>query len=82
MYTDYIDLIDGTLFKSIEAADEAKRAGVIVPGKLVPKGRKRVAYQKLLIGLVYLGLYVNFWGQWNFSVTLQDWFVKKPLWYR
>lgn len=74
-----MNLIDGTLFKTIDKVDEATKASVTVPGRLVPRGRKRVAYRKMVMGLIYLGLYVVFGSQYNLSVQLQDWFVQKTL---
>lgn len=51
-------------------------------GSRIPTGRKRVAYRKMLEGLVWLGLFVTFSGQFNFGVALQPWFLTKALWYR
>ena len=82
VFSDYMNLIDGTLYNIIAKEDGAKRAAVTIPGRLVPRGRKRVAYRKMLTGLVFLGLFVSFAGEWNFSVTMQDWFSKKSLLYR
>lgn len=77
-----MNLIDGTLFKSIEKADEEKRAFATIPGRLVPRGRKRVAYRKMVMGLIYLGLYVVLGGQYNYSIAIQDWFAQKSFLYR
>lgn len=77
-----MDLIDGTLFKALEKADEAKRAAATIPGRLVPRGRKRVAYRKMLTGLVYLGLFVVLGGQYNYSIAVVDSFTERSLFYR
>lgn len=81
-YANYRDLIDGSVFKVIEKESEARRAAVTVPGRIVPRGRKRVAYRKMVTGLLYLGLFVFFGGQYNFAVAIQDWFPTKSLLYR
>lgn len=81
-FVDYMNLIDGTLFKALEKVDEEKRAALTIPGRLVPRGRKRVAYRKMVMGLVFLGIFVVFGGQYNFSIAVQDGFVSKSLLYR
>jgi lysophospholipid acyltransferase len=45
----------------------------------MPVGRKRVGYVKMAFGLFYLGLYVVFYGSYNFSVALQPSFAAKSL---
>ena len=77
-----MNLIDGTLFRIVDKADEDKRAAASIPGRLVTRGRKRVAYRKMVMGLVYLGLFVVFNGQYNYSVAVEDWFPNKSLLYR
>ncbi|KAI0698596.1 MBOAT, membrane-bound O-acyltransferase family-domain-containing protein [Cytidiella melzeri] len=81
-YANYRDLIDGSVFKVIEKESEARRAAVTVPGRLVPRGRKRVAYKKMVQGLVYLGLFVVLGGQYNYSIALKDSFADNSLLYR
>lgn len=77
-----MDLIDGTRFKALEKAEDEKFKAVSIPGRLVPRGRKRVAYRKMVTGLIYLGLFVVLGGQYNYGMATQDWFVTKPLLYR
>ena len=81
-FADYMNLIDGTLFKSLEKDADEKRAAARVPGRLVPRGRKRVAYRKMATGLAFLGAFVVLGGQYNFSIALQDSFPKRSLLYR
>ena len=50
--------------------------------RLLPDGRKRVAYRKLLTGLAFLGLYVTQIGTFSFEEALKDWFTTKSLLYR
>jgi len=81
-FANYRDLVDGSVFKILEKEDDAKRAAVTVPGRLVPRGRKRVAYFKMFMGLIYLGLFVVLGGQYNYSIAVKDGFVDKSLLYR
>ncbi|KAG9317107.1 MBOAT, membrane-bound O-acyltransferase family-domain-containing protein [Chiua virens] len=73
-YASYTSLIDETLFKSVESKKPMRRA--------VPDGRKRVAYRKLLTGLVFLGLFVVMNPSYNFSTVLTPWFAQQSLLYR
>lgn len=81
-FADYMDLIDGTRFKALEKAEDEKFKAVSIPGRLVPRGRKRVAYRKMVMGLIYLGLFVVLGGQYNFGIAVQDWFAERSLPYR
>jgi lysophospholipid acyltransferase len=45
----------------------------------MPIGRKRVAYQKLVLGLAWLGAYVTLWGTYNFSRSIEPEFRARPL---
>ena len=81
-FADYMNLVDCTTFKALEKAEDERAKAVRVPGRLIPRGRKRVAYRKMVVGLVYLGLFVVFGGKYNYSVALQEWFPRKNLFYR
>lgn len=48
-------------------------------GHKLPPGRKRVAYKKMFMGLLYLGLFVVFGAKHNFSTALEPWFAKKDI---
>lgn len=50
-----------------------------VPKRLLPSGRKRVAYFKLAMGLLYLGLFVTLYGKFSFAETLKPWFGRITL---
>jgi lysophospholipid acyltransferase len=50
--------------------------------RLIPDGRKRVAYQKMFMGLIYLGIFVVFGASYNFSTALTPWFASKSLLFR
>lgn len=71
-----MSLVEGTAFKSVKAEDSREN------GRLVPRGRKRVAYRKMVTGLVFLGLFVVFGGQYNYGNTIKDWFADYNLFYR
>ena len=47
--------------------------------RLVPHGRKRVAFKKMFTGLIFLGLYVLFWPEFNHSITVEDEFEARRL---
>ena len=70
-YAEYTALVDESLFA---AAD-----GRTKPGRAIPLGRKRVAYRKMVLGLVFLGLFVVFGGSCNYAVALTPWFASKGL---
>jgi lysophospholipid acyltransferase len=48
-------------------------------GRKLPLGRKRVAYMRMFMGLLYLGLFVVFGATHNFSAALEPWFAKKNI---
>lgn len=73
-FASYASLIDETLFSSVKEKEAAKTSG-----RRVPKGRKRVAYRKMFIGLAFLGAYVTMIGTYSFESVLQPWFVEKTL---
>ncbi|KAI0736106.1 MBOAT, membrane-bound O-acyltransferase family-domain-containing protein [Fomitopsis betulina] len=77
-YADYDILVHGTLFKQLEKKDNTGRGSK----KLIPKGRKRVAYFRMVLGLALLGTYVTFSGNANLTVTVQDWYIKQGFLYR
>ena len=73
-FASYTALVDESLFKSAKGKEAS--------GRRVPKGRKRVAYRKMVTGLAFLGMYVTLIGKFNFEVALADWFKAKGLLYR
>jgi len=68
-----MSLIDESLFKSAER-DNARRA--------IPDGRKRVAYRKMLTGLVFLGIFVVFGPTYHYGIAITPWFMTKGFIYR
>ncbi|KAL5508428.1 ALE1 [Sanghuangporus vaninii] len=77
-FASYSSLVDETLFTTKKGKEKAITSG----SRRVPSGRKRVAYRKMFVGLVFLGLFVTQGGKFNFAVSLQEWFVRKSLLYR
>ena len=71
-----MSLVEGTVFKSIKAEDLRDS------GLLIPKGRKRVAYRKMVVGLAWLGVFVLFAGQYNYGNAVKDWFLDYSIPYR
>jgi lysophospholipid acyltransferase len=45
----------------------------------MPTGRKRVAYRKMAMGLIYLGIYVTQYGKFNYSKSLEPVFMSYSL---
>ncbi|EMD40473.1 hypothetical protein CERSUDRAFT_111072 [Gelatoporia subvermispora B] len=77
-FADYMTLVEGTQFKALQQTNGDAHG----KKKYVPKGRKRVAYVKMLKGLAYLGLFVTCIGSFNYGVAIQDWFAEKSFLYR
>ena len=48
-------------------------------GRRLPPGRKRAAYTKMVMGLIYLGTFVLLGGKYNYSISLTDEFARMPL---
>lgn len=69
-----MELITERLYDNVPVKDNVSRK--------LPKGRKRVAYGKMVLGLAFLGTYVVVASKHNFTVALQPWFKEQPLWKR
>lgn len=50
--------------------------------RAIPDGRKRVAYRKMVTGLVFLGLFVVLNPSYNYSTALTPWFAEQSLLHR
>lgn len=48
----------------------------------MPHGRKRVAYRKMFKGLVFLVLFILFYPEFNFTITVEDEFESRRLFSR
>lgn len=75
-FADYMNLIEGTVFKSLLKED---RDSKIPARRLIPKGRKRVAYSRGLLGLVCLGIFVVFGGTHTYAAAVTEKFAKMDL---
>ncbi|KAI0269304.1 MBOAT, membrane-bound O-acyltransferase family-domain-containing protein [Gloeopeniophorella convolvens] len=75
-YQAYTSLIDGTLFNVAGGPEPSARRRVI------PDGRKRVAYRKMLFALGYLGVYMGIAPKISYQTTTTDWFLQQSLPYR
>ncbi|KAJ7762829.1 endoplasmic reticulum protein [Mycena maculata] len=73
-YSDYMNLINETVFKTLAVKGKS--------GRNIPAGRKRVAYRKMVTGLLYLGAFIVGGGTWNYSISLTPWFAEQSLLYR
>jgi len=78
-YSSYMSLIDESIFKSNAANGNARSSK---SARKVPKGRKRVAYRKMILGLIFLGLFVTLGGSFNYGVATQPWFAARDIFYR
>ncbi|KAK0191425.1 endoplasmic reticulum protein [Armillaria mellea] len=72
-FVDYMELITEKLYEG-HVKENAKRN--------LPSGRKRVAYRKMLEGLVYLAIFVLLGAKYNFATVLTPWFAEQSMWYR
>lgn len=77
-FANYQALVDGTTFKT----NTSEGSGDVGSKRLIPKGRKRVAYRKMITGLVFLYAFVTYSGRLNYGVAVKSWFADQPLWYR
>ncbi|KAF9649614.1 MBOAT-domain-containing protein [Thelephora ganbajun] len=77
-YAEYDALVTEKLFKSATPPRHLHDPS-FVPKRLLPSGRKRVGYFKLVTGLVYLGLFVTLYGKFSFAETLKPWFGRITL---
>ena len=68
-----MELINETMFQHAHVKASLKA------GNRLPAGRKRAAYSKMFMGLVYLGAFVLLGPKYNFSVALKDDFMKMSL---
>ncbi|KAI0771974.1 MBOAT-domain-containing protein [Trametes elegans] len=77
---EYRALVSGSLYKAAEKEEEEESMLVDpMPRRLVPRGRKRVAFRKMIVGLAFLGAYVTFYPEANFHLTIEDEFEAKRL---
>lgn len=76
VFADYRNLVNDRGFTA--PASTTTSNGKDKPrGRLLPPGRKRVGYRKMLTGLAFLGIFVVFGGSNNFSVMVTPWFKEQ-----
>jgi len=78
----YLDLAEYRALISGAPFQDTKVREKIAPGRRLPSHRKRAAYTKLAMGLVYLGIFVALGGSNNFSTALTPWFAQHDLYVR
>lgn len=75
-FADYMNLVNERAFTAPNSTtttngkDKPRR-------RLLPPGRKRVGYRKMLTGLAFLGIFVVFGGSNNYSVMVTPWFKEQ-----
>ncbi|KAG5731995.1 Lysophospholipid acyltransferase [Termitomyces sp. T112] len=74
--SEYRSLIHETVFDDDKVKEKTKG------DKKLPSGRKRNAYGKMVMGLIYLGIFVVFGGNNNYSTALTPWFMEHQLFVR
>ena len=79
-YNEYQALVTGSLYKDAETQElnfvnEAEH----LSQRLVPHGRKRVAYRKMFNGLFFLLLFVLFYPEFNHQYAVTDEFESRGL---
>ena len=72
-FPEYMELINETMFQ------HAHVKATLKAGHRLPPGRKRAAYTKMIMGLIYLGAFVVLGGKYNYSISLTDEFAKMSL---
>lgn len=75
-YAEYTDLVNETVFKD-EAVKSKHNSG-----RMLPPGRKRAAYTRMIRGLAFLGVFVFFGSSYSYASTLTPGFAKLPYWRR
>ncbi|KAI0773970.1 MBOAT-domain-containing protein [Fomes fomentarius] len=79
-YNEYQALVTGSLYKAAEQKEEdAVNQTNHLSKRLVPHGRKRVAFRKMFVGLIFLALFVLFYPEFNYSLVVEDEFEARRL---
>lgn len=77
-YADYMALINETSFEKSGAASSDPQD----KQRRIPLGRKRVALQKLVLGLVGIGFYAVYGSKFGYQIMLTEGWTQKPFLYR
>ncbi|KAF9443690.1 endoplasmic reticulum protein [Macrolepiota fuliginosa MF-IS2] len=75
-YTEYTELVHETIFK------DPSVKGKHTSGRMLPPGRKRAAYTRMILGLLYLGAFVVVGSTYNFAAANNPEFAQLPYWRR
>ena len=79
-YNEYQALVTGSLYKDAEKQElHVVNQTNHLSQRLVPHGRKRVAYRKMFTGLIFLVLFILFYPEFNFQLTVTDEFEARRL---
>ncbi|KAG8856794.1 lysophospholipid acyltransferase [Tulasnella sp. 330] len=76
-YADYMAWINETSFQKSGAGPSNSQ-----DKQRIPSGRKRVALQKLVLGLVGIGYYAVYGSKFGYDIMLTGEWKQNPLWYR
>ncbi|KAG2014127.1 endoplasmic reticulum protein [Coprinopsis cinerea AmutBmut pab1-1] len=72
-YAEYMDLVNEAMFKDEKIKPKIK------PGRRLPSYRKRAAYTRLVMGLVYLGVFVVFGPKFYYAKGATEEFAQQSL---
>ncbi|KAF5337018.1 hypothetical protein D9611_002943 [Ephemerocybe angulata] len=72
-FAEYMDLVNETMFLHPDVRPKIK------PGRTVPSHRKRAAYTRMLLGLIYLGVFVVLGPTYNYAAALTPSFASRSL---
>jgi hypothetical protein len=69
-----MSLVDGTLWDVTDGSQPRK--------SMIPTGRKRAAYLKMLLALGFLGIYMGVGPKLSFHTAMTDWFLEQSFPYK
>lgn len=75
-FSEYMEVINETMFQHAHVKATLKY------GRTVPPGRKRAAYSKMVIGLLFLGAFVVLGPKYSYIYALKPEFAQKSLFQR
>ena len=75
-FSEYMEVINETMFQ------HAHVKATLKAGRTVPPGRKRAAYSKMIMGLLFLGVFVVLGPKYSYRYALKPEFARKSLLHR
>jgi hypothetical protein len=75
-FSEYMEVINETMFQ------HAHVKATLKAGRTVPRGRKRAAYSKMIMGLLFLGVFVVLGPKYSYKYALKPEFARKSLLHR